>query len=675
MGERGRVARVLLDTPLPQLDHPFDYRVPDALDDLVVAGVRVTVPLRGGTRFADGFVIERVDNGEFPGELGDIESVVSPAPVLSHETYTFARAVADRQAGSVIDVLRLAIPPRYVRAEKAYLASHAVHGPTPPTPPTTTPTISQTVTPATPPTLPAGPNSLTGFDGWHPEEGAKYVVSVPGSVCELATLEWVPSWARLFAELAAQALARGQSSILAVPDFRDIDVCEKALIAAGLDDFLCRVDAKQSGQQRYLTFLRCLEPTPLIVLGNRSAPLAPAHNVGLIALWDDGDESFCEPLAPYAHARDVALMRQQAVGATLVLAGHTRSTEAQRLVSVGWAQEVSGARGDHPNIQRADQEMADEDDRHPRIPSQAILGARSAVKQGPILIQVSSPGFASALACTKCRERARCNHCAGPLGAVRKGAPPTCRWCGKLASAWACPTCQNRDLKHLSPGSEGTADELGRVFPGVKVIIADGNHSIQNVDSTPAVVIATPGAEPVAQGGYAAILLLDGERMRMRENLRVNEDVIRHWSNAAALAAPDAIVYLVGAGDELGTVMTTGGQAEFAQRELADRHALRLPPAVRVASVSGPLSDVTDTCAGVAVHPGVRVLGPVGTGDGNSRALVTFDYRDGDMMATTLRASVIQSATRGSRRVKRPDQPKRVLRLRVRFDDTDIDSL
>jgi primosomal protein N' (replication factor Y) len=244
-----------------------------------------------------------------------------------------------------------------------------------------------------------------------------------------------------------------------------------------------------------------------------------------------------------------------------------------------------------------------------------------------------------------------------------------------LASAWACPTCHNRELKHLSPGSEGTADELGRVFPGVRVIIADGNHSIQNVDASPALIIATPGAEPLAAGGYRAILLLDGERQRMRENLRVNEDVVRHWSNAAAFAAPDAPVYLVGAGEELGAVLLEWNQPEFAKRELADRHALRLPPAVRVASVSGPLADVTQTCATVASIDGTRVLGPVGTGEGGSRALITFDYRNGEMMATTLRASVIQSATKGSRRTKRPDQPKRVLRLRVRFDDTDIDSL
>lgn len=657
MSTRGRVARVLLDTPLPQLDHPFDYRVPDALDDTVSVGVRVTVPLRGGTRFVDGFVIERVENAEFPGELGDIASVISPIPVLTSPTYKLARAVANRQAGSVIDVLRLAIPPRYVRAEKAYLAA------SPATQASAVDTAGDTT------------ELLTGFDNWRPEARARYVIDVPAHVVKLITGEWVPAWALLFAELAAQAISRGESAILAVPDFRDIDVLEKAIVALGSKEVLCRVDAKQTGQQRYLTYLRCLESRPCIVLGNRSAPLTPVHNLGLLALWDDGDESFCEPLTPYAHARDVALMRQQSDTPTLIFAAHTRSTEAQRLVSVGWAQPVSGSAGYRPAIQLTDQQTAEVDERHARIPSVAMLGARAAAKVGPILIQVSSPGYSSALACTSCRERARCNACAGPLGTARKGAPPTCRWCGMLASAWACPACSNRELKHLSPGSEGTADELGRAFPGVKVIIADGNHSVQNVDDSPALIIATPGAEPLADGGYRAVLLLDGERMRMRENLRVNEDVIRHWSNAAALAAIDATVYLVGAGDELGTVMAEWNQPEFAKRELADRHALRLPPAVRVVSVSGPLADVTDTCATVSVISGTRVLGPVGTGEGNSRALVMFDYRNGDVMATTLRASVIQSATRGSRRKKRPDQPKRVLRLRVRFDDTDIDSL
>src|SRR6185436_6072340 len=59
----------------------------------------------------------------------------------------------------------------------------------------------------------------------------------------------------------------------------------------------------------------------------------------------------------------------------------------------------------------------------------------------------------------------------------------------------------------------------------------------------PALVVATRGAEPIAAGGYRAVLLLDGERMLLRESLRVAEDCLRWWSNAAALAAPGATVH------------------------------------------------------------------------------------------------------------------------------------
>src|SRR3954451_2025591 len=114
------IARVLLDTPLPQLDHLFDYRIPDELRGSVVPGVRVRVPLRMAGRIADGYVVETAATSEVPGELTPIEALVSEQPVLTPEVYALARAVADRAAGSASDVLRLAIPKRQVRVEKAW---------------------------------------------------------------------------------------------------------------------------------------------------------------------------------------------------------------------------------------------------------------------------------------------------------------------------------------------------------------------------------------------------------------------------------------------------------------------------------------------------------------------------------------------------------------------------
>lgn len=220
-------------------------------------------------------------------------------------------------------------------------------------------------------------------------------------------------------------------------------------------------------------------------------------------------------------------------------------------------------------------------------------------------------------------------------------------------------------------GANRTAEDLGRAFPGVRVIVADGERTVQHVDARPALVIATRGAEPIAAGGYRAVLLLDGERMVARESLRVAEDCLRWWSNAVALAAPGAPTVLVGVGGALATALVTWQQARFASAELADRRRLRFPPAVRVATVSGTVDAVSGAIAGLGVDPS-DVLGPVDTGPSSVRTIVRFDYAHGTEVASTLRAEVIRAAT--SRR--RPAVPKGTRTagappLRVRFDDVE----
>ena len=109
------VARVWVDVPLAHLDRPFDYLVPASLDDQAVPGCRVRVRFAG--QQVDGFLAERVAESDFGGRLGFLSKVVSAEPVLAPEIAALARAVADRYAGTMIDVLRLAIPPRHAKVE------------------------------------------------------------------------------------------------------------------------------------------------------------------------------------------------------------------------------------------------------------------------------------------------------------------------------------------------------------------------------------------------------------------------------------------------------------------------------------------------------------------------------------------------------------------------------
>ena len=113
--QRQPVARVAVDIPLAHLDRPFDYLVPERLSAAASPGCRVRVRFAG--QLVDGFVLARADASDHPGRLSYLDRVVSPEPVLTPEIGALARAVADRYAGTLADVLRLAIPPRHAGTE------------------------------------------------------------------------------------------------------------------------------------------------------------------------------------------------------------------------------------------------------------------------------------------------------------------------------------------------------------------------------------------------------------------------------------------------------------------------------------------------------------------------------------------------------------------------------
>src|SRR4051812_16170994 len=113
--ERLPVARVCVDVPLAHLDRPFDYLVAEPDDEAAQPGVRVKVRFAG--QLVTGFLLERAESSPHGGKLAFIEKVVSPERILDPDVARLARAVADRYAGNLSDVLRLAVPPRHARIE------------------------------------------------------------------------------------------------------------------------------------------------------------------------------------------------------------------------------------------------------------------------------------------------------------------------------------------------------------------------------------------------------------------------------------------------------------------------------------------------------------------------------------------------------------------------------
>ncbi|MGN9779528.1 primosomal protein N' [Micromonospora sp. H33] len=626
--EGSPVARVCVDVPLAHLDRPFDYLVPEALDADAVPGARVKVRFAG--QLVDGWLLERADASEHP-RLAYLEKVVSPEPVLAPEIARLARVVADRYAGSLADVLRLAVPPRHARVEKE------PHQP------------------------PEPGDALAVPDGWrdYPTGPALLRALADGRPAR-AVWSALPGedWPARYAEAVAATVAGGRGALVVVADARDLERLDAALTTALGPGRHVQLTAALGPARRYRAFLAARRGDVPVVIGTRAAMFAPVHRLGLVAVWDDGDDLHAEPRAPYPHAREVLLTRAQLADAAAVVGGYARTAEAQLLVETGWAREVVADRatvraripaiapaGDDPQLAR------DPGAATARLPSLAWTTARDALRaDAPVLVQVPRRGYLPSVACATCRTPARCPHCAGPLALPSAEGTPACRWCGRVAAAYACPECGGRRLRASVTGARRTAEELGRAFPGVPVRTSGREEVLATVPGGAGLVIATPGAEPVADGGYGAVLLLDSWALLTRADLRAGEEALRRWLAAAALARPAA------AGGRV-VVVADGALAPvqallrwdagwFAARELAERRDLGFPPAVRMASVTGPPAAVADLLAEARLPEDAEVLGPVPADGDRERMLVRVPRARAAALAGALHAAAGVRAAR-----------------------------
>jgi primosomal protein N' (replication factor Y) (superfamily II helicase) len=588
------VARVAVEISLPNLDRPFEYLVPEALDELAVPGCRVRVRFAG--RLTGGFLLERTETSEHEGKLGFLQRVPSAEVVLTPEIAGLARAVADRYGGTLADVLRLAIPPRHAGAEAA-------------------------------PSRPAPGGSATvdaeEADWQRYENGESFLAALADGRSPRAVWSALPgpAWPEEIARSVAAVVASSRGVVIVVPDARDLTRVDAALSGCLGPGRHVVLSADLGPAERYRRWLAAARGEVAVVAGLRSAAFAPVSRLGLVVLWDEGDDLLAEPRAPYPHAREVLVLRAHRAGAAVMMGGFARTAEAQLLLAAGWARQLAATRavvrqaapkivaaGDDPELRR------DEAARSARLPSLALRTTREAIASGPVLVQVPRQGYLAAVGCERCRTPARCAACGGPAELPGPDLPLRCGWCGSPVDQ-ACVRCGHSGLRALVTGAARTAEELRRAFREVPVLTSGGNSVLASVGDDAAIVVATPGAEPVAASGYSAAVLLDGWALLGRASLRAAEEALRRWMNAAALVRPASVggtvVVVADQGLPAVQALIRWDPATFASRELAARDELRFPPAARMAALTGAAQAVQAVLDTASLPAGAEILGPV----------------------------------------------------------------
>ena len=395
-------------------------------------------------------------------------------------------AVAARYAGTRPDVLRLAIPPRHAGAEK-----------------------SAGAVPLLPVIEPVDPTAWGRY-----QRGEQFLEALRDGRAARAVWQALPGerWCERIAEAAAAAVTGGYGVLAIVPDQRDVDALLAAVTARIADAAVVALSAGLGPSARYRRWLSVLRGHARVVIGTRSAVFAPVDRLGLVIVWDDGDDTLAEPRAPYPHAREVAMLRAHQLRCAALIGGYARTAEAQALVRSGWAHDLVAAR---PVVRAC----------------------------APRVVALDDGGYARTATPRRGPRGCRRWRCGPPGGALERGARCWCRFpaadtsVGRLRAVphhrplpalhgAACalragrrrrglplvrahrhrpavpPLRRRRDPRR---GDRRPAHRrgIGPGFPGIAVITSAGDSVHAEIPPGPALVVATPGAEPRPRTGTA----------------------------------------------------------------------------------------------------------------------------------------------------------------------------
>ena len=587
------IAAVAVEVSLPHLDRTFDYRVPEGM--AVEVGVRVRVAFAG--RLVSGIVLALHDDATHA--TAELRAVVSPEVVLRPDSAALVRAVATRYAGTFTDVLRFAVPPRHARSE----ASAAGHEPV-------LIDVQHELT---------GP--LTAVRGLSAFLGRSARGEALRACLDVPTALDLP---QVVAEVAAVA-ASSSSVIVVTPDARDVTRVVDALRTHDITAIEMRASDGPSVRQR--AFTTVAHAARCVVVGTRSSVFAPVQMPGVCIVMGDGHDALVEPQSPGWHAREVALLRTQVQGWSMLAVAHHRSIEMQHLVHSGTVKSLEWSREQWRALSVQCASVPERyDDADPllqrlRIPPSVFTAVREGLRTGPVLLSVAHRGYVTGVRCASCREIARCTTCAGPVGVAAEGEQPRCRICG--TADWTCPWCGSTRVLFRTLGIERTREEVGRAFPGIPIRIIDAEHPLDAIPDTAQLLLCTPGMEPA--GRLRLAVVLDVDTVLGRHDLAAPAEAVRRWHEVAATVRSDGRMMIVGSQTAAAVqALVRNDPVGFAERDLADRATAGLPPSVHAAVVQAPVGN--QAAADIHAHiPQARMLGPVHAGSEHRWILLDAD--------------------------------------------------
>ncbi|WP_022836440.1 replication restart helicase PriA [Salisaeta longa] len=438
--------------------------------------------------------------------------------------------------------------------------------------------------------------------------------------------------------------AAGRTAIILVPEIA-LTPQTVQRFRAHVGDDVAVLHSQMSAGERYDTWRALRAGRRSVVIGPRSAVLAPLDNLGLIVVDEEHETSYKQfDPAPRYHARDVAVMRAHQNDAVCILGSATPSLESHMNAEWGKYTRLSlpervpnaaGRTAQLPPVRVIDLTK----ERKKRTLDEGLSAPlREAIatrldRDEQVIVLHNRRGFAPVIECEDCGWAPECTACSVSLTYHKHKRQLRCHYCGRAQRMPArCPTCGSEALARLGQGTQRIEEALKRHFPAATVLRMDrdttsgkhGHHQILEAFRTGGDILL--GTQMIAKGldfpRVTLVGIVDADVGLRFPDFRAEETTFQLLTQVAGRA---------GRAERAGEVLLQTrtpkhvaiqcAQAHdyeaFAAHALQERQQFNYPPFGSVASVEvrGPREQRVERLANTWVdalctHEAITVLGP-----------------------------------------------------------------
>ena len=285
----------------------------------------------------------------------------------------------------------------------------------------------------------------------------------------------------VYIEVAKKVLAMGKSVLILVPEIA-LTAHLRERFEHALGETIALWHSALADGLRQDQWKKVKTGEIRVVVGARSAVFAPFHDLGVIVIDEEHDQTYKQEERFRYQARDLALYRAKLLSIPVILGSATPSIETIYRVKEGKVYHLQlknrFSKRPLPEIEfisLIDEEVYVSAEIKTPLTAKTIHGIQGAIDRGEqVMVFLNRRGFSQFMLCQSCGWIKKCTNCSISMTHYQKKNELRCHVCGAHARIpKSCESCQSQELVGMGSGTESLEEELGKILTGAKILRLD----------------------------------------------------------------------------------------------------------------------------------------------------------------------------------------------------------